>query len=258
MYAGLLSDCVPPIQTTVAVCAGYGAGGYAAASRLVWISGHSYPISDLKMKGDWVQKMSHATLMSFIFTRRIVNDTYRTDLCLLYPPFMIALGKVHPCMYCLCFWKAQCATFPGISWILWLLLTDTTHTGPCNIVSGSEWGLAALTCSSAPLCSLSGSLSACRMCRPTERRQAVVCWTLCGHGQSKQHCRLCWKGEVWSYRIVFCLHILLRYMRISLKDLEPNGVYNNLCVCCASRSWRLSVSFWSSMTSGRTLMTGRR
>ncbi|KAG8011225.1 Cyclin-C [Nibea albiflora] len=24
---------------------------------------------------------------------RIVNDTYRTDLCLLYPPFMIALGK---------------------------------------------------------------------------------------------------------------------------------------------------------------------
>lgn len=24
--------------------------------------------------------------------RRIVNDTYRTDLCLLYPPFMIALG----------------------------------------------------------------------------------------------------------------------------------------------------------------------
>lgn len=25
--------------------------------------------------------------------RRIVNDTYRTDLCLLYPPFMIALGN---------------------------------------------------------------------------------------------------------------------------------------------------------------------
>lgn len=48
MFTGLLSDCVPPIQTTVAVCAGYGAGGYAAASRLVWISGHSYPISDLK------------------------------------------------------------------------------------------------------------------------------------------------------------------------------------------------------------------
>lgn len=28
-----------------------------------------------------------------VFLRRIVNDTYRTDLCLLYPPFMIALGK---------------------------------------------------------------------------------------------------------------------------------------------------------------------
>ncbi|KAL4630595.1 cyclin-C [Arapaima gigas] len=26
---------------------------------------------------------------------RIVNDTYRTDLCLLYPPFMIALGKLN-------------------------------------------------------------------------------------------------------------------------------------------------------------------
>ncbi|KAF1491014.1 Cyclin-C, partial [Pygoscelis antarcticus] len=27
--------------------------------------------------------------------RRIVNDTYRTDLCLLYPPFMIALACLH-------------------------------------------------------------------------------------------------------------------------------------------------------------------
>ncbi|EDL05559.1 cyclin C, isoform CRA_c, partial [Mus musculus] len=26
---------------------------------------------------------------------RIVNDTYRTDLCLLYPPFMIALACLH-------------------------------------------------------------------------------------------------------------------------------------------------------------------
>lgn len=29
----------------------------------------------------------------FCLCRRIVNDTYRTDLCLLYPPFMIALGR---------------------------------------------------------------------------------------------------------------------------------------------------------------------
>lgn len=37
-----------------------------------------------------------ANLRSVFCTRRIVNDTYRTDLCLLYPPFMIALGKTCP------------------------------------------------------------------------------------------------------------------------------------------------------------------
>lgn len=37
---GLLSDSVPPVQTAVAVCAGYGTGGYAAAPGLVWDSVH--------------------------------------------------------------------------------------------------------------------------------------------------------------------------------------------------------------------------
>lgn len=36
------------------------------------------------------------SLLLRVSTRRIVNDTYRTDLCLLYPPFMIALGKICP------------------------------------------------------------------------------------------------------------------------------------------------------------------
>uniref|UniRef100_A0A669B2P2 Cyclin-C n=2 Tax=Oreochromis TaxID=8139 RepID=A0A669B2P2_ORENI len=33
---------------------------------------------------------------------RIVNDTYRTDLCLLYPPFMIALVKCQSYIFHLC------------------------------------------------------------------------------------------------------------------------------------------------------------
>ena len=33
--SGLLPDRVPPVQTTAAVCAGYGPGGHAAASGLV-------------------------------------------------------------------------------------------------------------------------------------------------------------------------------------------------------------------------------
>lgn len=77
-----------------------------------------------QVKSDWVEKMLHATLTSFIFARRIVNDTYRTDLCLLYPPFMIALGKIHGHM-CLI---VQYATVPEISWILSFLLWHTPHT----------------------------------------------------------------------------------------------------------------------------------
>lgn len=33
--SGLLPDCVPPLQTPAAVCAGHGTGGHAAASCLV-------------------------------------------------------------------------------------------------------------------------------------------------------------------------------------------------------------------------------
>lgn len=94
---GLLSDSVPPVQTVVAVCAGYGTGGYAAAPGLVWDSLFADLIL-IKVKDNWTHKILPARLTQiiFIFTRRIVNDTYRTDLCLLYPPFMIALGKIWP------------------------------------------------------------------------------------------------------------------------------------------------------------------
>lgn len=35
IFPGLLPDCVPSIQTTVAVCARYGSGGHAAPPGLV-------------------------------------------------------------------------------------------------------------------------------------------------------------------------------------------------------------------------------
>lgn len=34
-FSGLLPDCVPPLQTSAAVCAGHGAGGHAAALSMV-------------------------------------------------------------------------------------------------------------------------------------------------------------------------------------------------------------------------------
>jgi len=89
--SGLLPNCVPPLQTTVAVCAGYGTGGHAAASGLVW-----NPFAVCGKCIWWSCFRMFSLPLSSVFTRRIVNDTYRTDLCLLYPPFMIALGKRCP------------------------------------------------------------------------------------------------------------------------------------------------------------------
>lgn len=83
--------------------------------------------------------MLHARLTSFIFTRRIVNDTYRTDLCLLYPPFMIALGKIHPPhLLSLLFKGPVCNISRDLLDFVVVTLTDTTHTGSYNIVSGLE------------------------------------------------------------------------------------------------------------------------
>lgn len=103
--SGLLPDSVPPLQTSAAVCAGYGTGGHAAAPGLVWFSLCTFI---WKLSGDLTDDSIHNMLDAAgsltpclsVCTRRIVNDTYRTDLCLLYPPFMIALGKICPCAFC--------------------------------------------------------------------------------------------------------------------------------------------------------------
>lgn len=81
--SGLLSDCVPPLQTAAAVRPRHGSGRHALAFGMVRFAGLSPP--------GWC--FDYLLMWLFFLSRRIVNDTYRTDLCLLYPPFMIALGN---------------------------------------------------------------------------------------------------------------------------------------------------------------------
>lgn len=91
--SGLLPDRVPPIQTASAVRAGHGPGGHATAAGLVSLfsAGPSLFWEGGGVSRPLFSQYCGASLLC-LPPRRIVNDTYRTDLCLLYPPFMIALG----------------------------------------------------------------------------------------------------------------------------------------------------------------------